>query len=100
MSVVNVFLADEREMIKFYGKDPVQVAGDLISRDAYRKIGTLLCEMTGEAAAEEMFDLSNNPSRQWERSQKWGMNRSLSVGDVVQVDDESWLCCSMGWKKL
>ena len=51
-------------------------------------------------AAEEVFDLTNNPGRQDEREQVYGRGRSLSVGDIVVVGDEQWLCMSFGWKEL
>ena len=100
MNYATIFQAPADAMINFYGKDPVAAAGELIQRDAYKKIGVIQTTLVGEAAAEEMFDLSNNPSRDAERSEKWGPYRSLSVGDVVHVNDESYLCCSMGWTKL
>jgi hypothetical protein len=57
-------------------------------------------EMPGtlEDIADELFDLTNNPSRQEEREKKYGRGRSLSVGDIVEVDDKMLLCCSFGWK--
>ena len=100
MNYAAIFQAPIDKMIEFYGKDPVEVAGDLIRSNAYKKIGVIQTTLVGEAAAEEMFDLSNNPSRQDERDQLWGRRRSLSVGDVVHVDGESFLCLSMGWHKL
>ena len=100
MNYAAIFQAPAEAMINFYTKDPVAAAAELIKRDAYKKIGVIQTELHGEEAAEEMFDLSNNPSRQEEREVKWGANRSLSVGDVVFVDDEAWLCCSMGWQKM
>lgn len=27
-------------------------------------------------------------------------NRSLSVGDIVVIDDEAWVCHSLGWNRL
>jgi hypothetical protein len=54
----------------------------------------------GEAAAEEVFDLTNNPSRQDEREEVYGRGRSLSTGDVVVVGDEQWVCMSCGWAKI
>ena len=100
MNYATIFQAPVDAMITFYGADPVKAAGELIRRDAYKKIGVIQTTLKGEEAAEEMFDLSNNPSRDAERRAVWGENRSLSVGDVVHVNDESWLCCSMGWTKL
>lgn len=54
----------------------------------------------GEDAAEEMFDLTNNPSRQEEREQKYGRQRSISVGDIVEVDGVDYLCAPTGWRVL
>jgi hypothetical protein len=55
---------------------------------------------TAEDAAEEMFDLTNNPSRQEEREDKYGRGPSLSSGDVVEFEGVRMLCMSMGWAKL
>jgi hypothetical protein len=57
------------------------------------------------AFAEELFDLSNNPMRDEQREKVWGKNRSLSVGDVVEVDfcdGEKWMavCKRVGWAFL
>lgn len=53
-----------------------------------------------EDCCEEMFDISNNPSRQVERAKMFGKYRSISVGDVVVVDEVKWICDSIGWKKI
>ena len=50
--------------------------------------------------AEEAFDLTNNPSRQDERVKTYGTKRSLSVGDVVDVDGKKLLCQPFGWLEL
>lgn len=68
--------------------------------DRYTEAGTLEVDMDGEDAAEEMFDLTNNPSRQEEREQKYGRGRSVSSGDVILVDGKHFACMSMGWKVL
>jgi len=49
---------------------------------------------------EEAFDLTNNPSRQEEREASYGLHRSVSVGDVVEVDGIDFLCDSVGWVQL
>lgn len=100
MNKATVFQIPVAAMINFYTKDPVEAAREFALKDGYQDIFSVDCDLTGEAAAEEMFDLSNNPSRDDERAEKWGQFRSLSVGDVVHVDGESFLCCSMGWTKL
>jgi hypothetical protein len=99
MSVAAIFLAPDEELITFSLK-PIDEARELVHAARYNLIGHIQTDKTGEAAAEDMFDLSNNPSRQEERDLKWGQYRSLSVGDVVHVDNESFVCCSLGWKKL
>lgn len=53
-----------------------------------------------EYGAEEAFDLTNNPSRQEERELKYGRGRSVSVGDIVEVDGINFLCDSFGWVQL
>lgn len=59
-------------------------------------------EVNGDSkdAAEDAFDLTNNPSRQDEREQVYGRGRSLNVGDIVVVGEEVWLCAPMGWVEL
>lgn len=100
MNYATIFLAPAVSMMDFYTKDRLAMVTELISKDRYQRIGTLATEKSGEEACEEMFDLSNNPSREHERKIKWGAHRSLSVGDVVHVDGDSWLCDSVGWTKL
>lgn len=58
------------------------------------------CAEGGEEAAEEMFELTNNPSRQTERYERYGNGRSLSVGDMVEVDLQRYLCDSVGWVRI
>ena len=67
---------------------------------------TFATEKTGEDAAEEAFDLTNNPSRDEDRRIAGFVNhRSLSTGDVVRVLQfrepvTEYVCLSVGWKKL
>lgn len=70
--------------------------------DEYTVLPTmqLLCFHFKEEAAEEMFDLTNNPSRQEERIRTYGNGRSISVGDIVNVDGVDYLCMSAGWEEL
>ena len=58
-----------------------------------------------EGAAEECFDLTNNPWRQEEREQAYGRHRSVSVGDVIDLgnnatDGGQWVCASVGWVQI
>lgn len=54
----------------------------------------------GWSAAQEVFDLTNDPSRQGERIERYGNGRSLSMGDVVQVGEERFAYLSRGWTQL
>lgn len=63
--------------------------------------------LTAMGVAELCFDITNNPSRQEERELVYGRHRSLSVGDIVEVEDRGdpekvtlFLCESYGWKEL
>ena len=84
----------------FFKGDPEKMA--LIRQELphYTVGGTFETDLEGEAAAEEAFDLTNNPSRQEEREEKYGNGRSVSSGDVIEVDGVKFVCMSIGWEKL
>jgi hypothetical protein len=89
-----------------YGTDPVGFAKAALTEGKYADESRMFY-VTGvsEDAAEEVFDLTNNPSRQEDRAVVYGRGRSLSVGDIVEVYNpdfsvEQWLCCSFGWKEV
>lgn len=65
---------------------------------SYTKLKPIEINGAGEAVAEEVFDLTNNPSREDERLEVYGNGRSLSSGDVVEVDGVNYLCKSIGWE--
>jgi hypothetical protein len=82
----------------YFEKDKERMARDL--ENQYVVAASIHTNMTGEAAAEEMFDLTNNPNRFAERQEFYGDQRSLSVGDKVEIDGEEFLCLPEGWVKL
>ena len=99
MNQVTVLLAPTNLMSEFYfSKDQQQLALDNLA--SYEAREPFFCDYEGEEAAEEAFDLTNNPSRQDERENLYGRYRSVSVGDIVQVNEERFLCMSCGWEKL
>ena len=101
MTVVRIMLVNTKQLVEFYlTENVVQLAKNLMESGDYTDMGTLSVEQTGDAAAEEMFDLTNNPSRQEERKRLYGEHRSLSVGDIVGVDGQAYLCTSNGWETL
>ena len=60
--------------------------------------------LNGEEAAEDVFDLSNNPSRDFDRKFVFKDTRTVTVGDVVEVDymgvPSFFLCKGIGWVRL
>lgn len=81
----------------FYG-DTLAKAREVLNQ--YTALPAMTTWMAGEQAAEEIFELTNNPSRQDERERCYGRGPSLSVGDIVCVDGVDFLCASMGWERI
>ena len=70
MSTVSVLLLNSEKMSEFYfsaSDDAAKTAREMIAQGEYRKLNTMVISQEGEKAAEEMFDLSNNPGREDER---------------------------------
>jgi len=103
MATVKVMFLDPAQMITMYrGMDkqlPTTQAN--LAAGYYTEEALIEVEATDiEAAADEVFDLTNNPSRQDEREEKYGNGRSLSVGDIVVLGDDKVVCLSFGWAKV
>lgn len=101
-NTVNVLLVDDNHMSDFYqyNRQPAAVARMLLENHKYRKIGSFNYPGTGADVAEYVFDLTNNPSRQDSRNMYYGPYRSVSVGDIVEVNGVKFLCDSMGWVEV
>lgn len=97
-------LLDSDLMSEFYrAADAGYLALKFLVEGRYTQVGPFeIAEARdGEAVAEELFDLTNNPDRELERERVYGRGRSLSVGDVVFVNSKDmYLCMSTGWAKL
>ena len=103
MSIAQIKLVNDELLSSFYftTRDPSDLARLLLDQGQYRVQATIaVTEDSDEAVAEAMFDLTNNPSRQAEREQLYGRYRSVSVGDIVNVDGREFLCASQGWVEL
>lgn len=98
---VKVRLVNEQFMGEFYFRpDQVVTARSLLATGQYREACECYMALEGSDAAEEMFDVSNNPSRGEERVRLFESQRSVSVGDIVEVNGVTYLCASMGWEMI
>lgn len=100
MTTATILLAPMGSSIEFY-KDAEGTARRLLEEAQYVAMPPIEVEGEGEDAAEECFDLTNNPYRIQERLEKYGRERSLSVGDIVSIfPGTAWLCASVGWVEI
>jgi hypothetical protein len=99
MAVVKIKFAPSHMFL--YGADAADKVRTALAEGKYAQESELFT-VNGDSqdAAEEVFDLTNNPSRCDERFEKYGNGRSLSTGDVVVVGEEQWLCLSFGWAEV
>jgi hypothetical protein len=99
MANATIKLLSNDKMGEFYfTKDQVATAKAMIAEGLYSDAGSFFVSEDGEAAAEVMFDMTNNPAREYERAKYYSRGRSVSVGDIIEVDGVNYLCCSCGWE--
>lgn len=103
MSLVTIKLAPQEVSTEFYfSKNRIGLVRSVL--DLYTAAKPFFTDLEGTKAAEEAFDLTNNPYRQSERVELYGRGRSLSIGDIVEVcsngETTEFLCDSFGWIKL
>ena len=101
MSVATIKLLNPEYVTNFYfAKGSISDVARAL-QDQYKVQGSMgIPDLEGESVAEEVFDLTNNPSRQDQREALYGRGRSLSVGDIVNVDGVDYLCAPAGWNIL
>ena len=101
MSQVRIHFVNPSKMIEFYvSKNPAATALGLFVESQYMDMGGIELPFEGEAAAEEIFDISNNPGRSRERHELFGLCRSVSVGDIVEVEGDMFVCAPCGWEMI
>lgn len=101
MTQVTLHMLKPELMINMYTggmRNQLETARKLLAEGAYEQVKLETITSTVFIIADEIFDLTNNPSRQDEREKAYGRGRSLSVGDIVEAYGEKLLCCSIGWK--
>lgn len=100
MTQVMIKFAPQHVMMAMYRDTAADTVRIALKERTYTNSDLFEVVGIGLDAAEEAFDLTNNPSRQEEREEVYGRGRSLSVGDVVVVGQEQFLCKSFGWEQL
>lgn len=101
MAKIRVHLINPKLMGEFYVRKDIEAfAINAFVEGTYESLTAGEIEFTGEEAAEEMFDISNNPYRGSERYEMFGRCRSVSVGDMVEVDGDLYLCAPTGWRMI
>lgn len=83
-----------------FKKTADMIAGFWLHVNKYIEVASYESKITGQWGAEQAFDLTNNPSRQEEREVRYGNHRSVSVGDIVEVDGVNYLCLPNGWEQI
>lgn len=99
MTKITIKLAPQELVVELYGAKNKRMMA-YAYMDRYKIMDSFETDLVGDAAAEEAFDLTNNPSRQEEREIRYGRFKSVSVGDIVMVDDVDYLCDSFGWVEI
>lgn len=100
---VQVYLLNSRRLGDFYfTKEPVALASKYLEDGEYAPVFRQLEVWANdtEEALEWIFDLTNNPSRQPARVNMYGHARSVSVGDMVDVDGVLYVCRPTGWLEV
>jgi hypothetical protein len=98
-----LMLKNTRDALDYYtdSAKAAALANERIGNHEYHVVAVIeVGEVTGTDAGDELYDLTNNPGRQIEREAKYGRGRSMSVGDVVRINGEEYLCVSFGWIKI
>lgn len=106
--IVTPHLIHSNHLADFYlTQDRLALANKLLRENKYSAESSILFHdlEDEEVAADELFDLTNNPFRQVEREKKYGRGRSVSVGDIVSVVSydgrlKMFLCEPIGWTKI
>jgi len=92
-----IFLANDDIMADLHFAADVAAMAKAQITNYGRKFDIEVEAADAEGACEEAFDISNNPGRREERAAVFGHSRSVSVGDVVEVEGTKYVCASVGW---
>ena len=105
MSIVKILLLNDSVRVSgavpvIWSEDHRSVFLDRVRARSYLTVSIVEMDMSGDDAAEELFDITNNPSRGTEARDLTGHCRPILPGDIVVVDSQMYGCLSIGWVKL
>lgn len=106
MATITVKHLPIAESMEFQSKFQFKKTADMIAgfwlyeNNIYIEVASYESKITGQWGAEQAFDLTNNPSRQEEREIRYGRHRSITVGDIVEVEGVNYLCLPNGWEQI
>lgn len=99
MSTVVIKLMPASAWRKLVHTSDILPAVELIKNE-YTVCKPFQSDKSGESAAEDAFDLTNNPDRYDEMRHLYEYHRSISVGDIVDVDGIEYVCDHRGWSVI
>lgn len=103
MNIINVYFLSDIAVKLMYERrlreesQIFEFAAEMMFDKQYTNVASCELASSGRDAADEMFDISNNPSEGEAWQKIFGNKRSLSVGDIVQVNDQRFVCAPVGW---
>jgi hypothetical protein len=85
-------------LMRRYRTDDLRFYAENGRRNEWESGPSFVVNQDGEEAAEEIFDLTNNPSRYEQFHKATALPfRSVSVGDIVEVNGVDYFCDNVGW---
>lgn len=99
MNLVTIYLANKTDYHPWYAIQAVP-----IDVSSLQEVLSFVTDLEGLEACEKAFHITNAPEEYLKPDERALVanyrKRSLSSGDVVKVNDDRYLCLSMGWHKI
>lgn len=105
MSLIKILLLNDNVRVSgavpvIWSEDHRSIFLDRVRARSYLTVSKFEIPYSGEEAADEVYDLTNSPTREDECAQVAGHIRPVLPGDIVVVDSQMYGCLSIGWVDL
>lgn len=105
MSLIKILLLNDNVRVSgavpvIWSEDHRSIFLDRVRARSYVTVSKFEIPYSGEEAAEEVYDITNSPTRVDECAQVAGHIRPVLPGDIVVVDSRMYGCLSIGWVDL